>query len=163
MFPVVALIVAGLAGCGQDDRRLIDEARSEQLTAAVDGIEAACADQDPQAARAAVDEANAQVNELPRRVDEGLKDNMREWLGQIESRLERDCAPEEEETPTPTPVPTETPPPTPTPTPTEEPTPEPTPEETPPPEEEEEEPVPEPTVDPGGGVPAPDVPEAEDR
>src|SRR5918999_4500889 len=95
---VVALVIAGLAGCGQESRRLIDEARSEQLLAAVDRIESACSDEDPQAAQAAVDEATAQVNELPRRVDEGLKDNMREWLGQIEGRLERDCAPEPEPT-----------------------------------------------------------------
>jgi outer membrane biosynthesis protein TonB len=163
--PVVALVVAGLAGCGQDNRRLIDEARSEQLMATVDRIEAACSDQDPQAAQAAVDEANAQVNELPRRVDEGLKDNMREWLGQIQSRLERDCEPEEEPPPPPPPpAPTEEPTAEPTPEPTEEPTPEPTPEPTeePPPEET---PVPEPTppIDDGGGVPAPDVPEEGDE
>ena len=133
MFPVVALVIAGLAGCGQESRGLVDEARSEQLLAAVDRIEAACADQDPQAALAAVDEATAQVNELPRRVDDGLKDNMREWLGQIESRLERDCAPEPEPTPEPTAAPT----PEPTPEPTEEPT---------------------PPIGDGGGVPAPDVP-----
>ncbi len=104
--PLVVALAIAVAGCGEDDRSLLDQARSEQLMAAVDRIEAACQAQDVVAAQAAVDEASAQVSELPRRVDDGLQDNLREWLDHISGRLDRDCAPEEEETPTPTPTPT---------------------------------------------------------
>ena len=117
--PIVALAIA-VAGCGEDDRGLIEPASSQELMAAVDRIEAACDDEDVAAAQAAVDEASARVNELPRRVDDQLQDNMREWLDHISGRLDRDCAPEE--TPTPTPTPTATQPPEPPPTPTPEPT-----------------------------------------
>ena len=156
----IALAAAVLVtGCGQDDTGMIPAERSQDLIAAVDRVEAACADGSEQEAQAAVDDAAAQVNELPRRVDPQLKDNLREWLGQIQGRLDRDCAPDEP-TPTPTPEATETPEPTPTdtpePTPTE--TPEPTPTETP---ETPVEPPVEPPVEspPGGegGAPAPDV------
>jgi outer membrane biosynthesis protein TonB len=155
---LLALALAGLAaGCGQEERAgLIDEARSEALVASVDQIQSACSDGDPQAAQAALDEASAQVSELPRRVDDELRANLREWLEQVQNRLERDCEAEETPTPepteTPTAEPTETPTPEPTETPTETPTPEPTetptaePTETPPPVET-------PT---GGGAPAPE-------
>jgi hypothetical protein len=158
----LALAAATLTvGCGQDEAGLIPPERSQDLVAAVDRIESACADGSEQEAQAAADDASAQINELPRRVDRRLKENLREWLDQIQQRLDRDCAPEEP-SPTATPEATETPEPTPTetpePTPTE--TPEPTPTETP-----EETPVPpvEPPVEPPpggdeGGAPAPDEP-----
>jgi hypothetical protein len=127
---LLALALAVLtAGCGQDDNAgLIDEARSQELVASVDRIESACSDGDAQAAQPALDEASAQVSELPRRVDDELRANLREWLEQVQSRLERDCEPEETTTPDPTetatPEPTETatPEPTETPAPTETPT-----------------------------------------
>ena len=104
------------AGCGQDNQGLIPEDRATALVETVDRIESACADQDRKAARQEVDDARAQVNELPRRVDGDLKKNLTEWLDQIERRLNRDCEREPEETPaateTATPVPTETPTPT---------------------------------------------------
>ena len=65
-----------------------------------------------------------------------LKQNIQDWVEQIDRRIDRDCK-EEEETPTPTPTETETPTPTatetptPTPTATETPTPTPTPTVTP--------------------------------
>jgi outer membrane biosynthesis protein TonB len=151
---LLALVVAVFtAGCGQeDDAGLIDEARSEALVASVDQIQSACADGDVQAAQSALDEANAQVSELPRRVDDQLQSNLREWLEHVQDRLDRDCEPEEDEeeeptatpTVTETPVPTETATPEPTETATPEPTETPAPTETPPPEET-----------PTGGVPAP--------
>jgi outer membrane biosynthesis protein TonB len=153
-FLALGLLLAALAaGCGQEEQALIPESRASELTAAVDEIQQACADQDPDAARAAVTAANQQVSELPRRVDAELKRNIRDWLNHIDDRVDRDCEPQEEEetpTPTPTPSPTETP----TPEPTETPTPEPT--ETPTPEPTEV--PPEPTVEPPGegGVPAPE-------
>ena len=134
------LLLAGLgAGCGSEDPELIPESRASQLTATVDRIAQACADEDADEARAAVDAANRQVSELPRRVDGSLKRNLRDWIGHISDRIDNDCEPEEEEpTPTATPEPTETA----TPEPTE------TPEETPAPTV-----TPEPTATPGPDVP----------
>ena len=148
----LAALAAPVAGCGQDSTRtLIPAENAETLVASVDRIKAACADSDVRAARSAVDEAKAQIAELPQRVDDGLEANMNEWLNRIERRLERDC--EAEETPTPTPTETATPTPTETatPTPTETATPTPT---------VEPEPTEVPTEEPpaegdGGGVPAP--------
>ena len=149
----LALAIAALAaGCGQDERGLIPGDRATALVATVDEIQAACDDNDVSAARAAHDEATAQVNELPRAVDDQLRQNMLDWLAQIDRRLDRDCEEQPEETPTPTPTETATP----TPTETATPTPTPTPTETPAPTET---PVPtEPPADDGdeGGVPAPD-------
>jgi hypothetical protein len=148
----LALAAAGLtAGCGQDDPGLIPEDRATALVETVDQIRAACDDEDVAAARTAHDEATAQVNELPRRVDEQLRQNLQDWLAQIERRLDRDCEEQAAETPTPTPTETETP--TPTPTVTETPTPTPTVTETPTPT-----PTAEPTEPPSeeGGVPAPE-------
>ena len=105
-------------------------------------------------ANAAVDDARAEIAELPRRVDDELEANMNEWLNRIERRLDRDCKKAEEKatatatataTETATPTPTTTP--TPTPTATETPEPEPT---TIPPEET-------PGEGDGGGVLAPDT------
>jgi outer membrane biosynthesis protein TonB len=140
------------AGCGREEQTLIPPSRASQLTATVDQIAQACESEDPGKARAAVVAANQQVSELPRRVDAGLRRNLRDWLAHIDDRVGRDCEPEEEETPTPTPPPTETPEPTPSPTETPEPTPTGTP--TPAPTEV----PPEPTVEPPGegGVPAPE-------
>jgi len=147
------LLAALTAGCGSEEPELIPQARAGQLTATVDEIAGACADEDPDTARAAIAAANQQVSELPRRVDDDLRANLREWLEHIESRLDRDCEAAETPTPTPTPAETATPEPTetPTPDPTETPTPEPT--ETPAPE-----PTPAVTVEPpgDGGVPAPE-------
>jgi outer membrane biosynthesis protein TonB len=153
-FLALGLLLAVLAaGCGREEQTLIPSSRASELTAAVDEVQQACEDEDPDAAHAAVTAANQQVSELPRRVDAELKRNIRDWLNHIDDRVDRDCKPEEEEetpTPTPTPSPTETP----TPEPTETPTPEPT--ETPTPEPTEV--PPEPTVEPPGegGVPAPE-------
>ena len=150
--PLLALALAAvLAGCGQDNPKLIPQSNASQLTAAVDGIERACADGDASAVRARADEAGNLVSELPRRVDQGLKENIRAWLEQIDSRADRDCQAEETPTPTPTATPTETA----TPEPTETPTPEPTETATPEPTVTV---TPEPTVEPPdpGGVPAPE-------
>jgi hypothetical protein len=159
---ILPLALAALAvpavGCGQDNsRNLIPSADAQQLVDTVDRIGAACADNDVTQASAAVDDARAQIAELPQRVDDRLEANMNEWLNRIERRIDRDCE-EAEETPTPTPEATETPTPTetatPTPTETAEPTVTPEPTEVPPEE------VP-PDEGDGGGVPAPDTGEGE--
>ena len=150
----LALLLAALAaGCGSEEPELIPQSRASALTQSVDEVADACEAEEPDRARAALTAANQQVSELPRRVDDQLVANIREWLTHIEGRVDRDCEAEEEETPTPEPTETPTPEPTetPTPEPTETPTPEPT--ETPP-----EDPGQEPPVEPGGegGVPAPE-------
>ena len=145
--PILALglllAVIPLAGCGSEDPELIPQTRASALTSTIDEITAACDAEDPAEAKAAVETANRQVSELPRRVDARLKRNIRQWLSHIEDRVDSDCKKEEEETPTPSP--TETP----TPSPTESPTPEPT---------ETATPEPTATVEPpgNGGVPAPE-------
>ena len=143
------LVAVPLAGCGSEDPELIPQTRAGALTSTIDEIQAACEDNDTAKAKAAVQAANQQVSELPRRVDTELKRNIRDWLSHIDDRIERDC--KAEETPTPTPSATETH----TPEPTETPTPEPT--ETPTPEPTETA-TPEPTVEPpgDGGVIAPE-------
>jgi len=145
----VLLAAIPLAGCGSDDPELIPQTRASALTSTIDEIQSACDDNDTAKAKAAVEAANQQVSELPRRVDAKLKRNIRDWLTHIEDRIDRDC--KAEETPTATPEPTETP----TPEPTETPTPEPT--ETPTPEPTETA-TPTPTVEPpgDGGVIAPE-------
>jgi hypothetical protein len=143
------LVALPLAGCGSEDPELIPQTRASALTSTIDEIQSACDDNDTAKAKAAVEAANRQVSELPRRVDAELKRNIRDWLNHIDERIDEDCK-KDEETPTPTPTETETP----TPTPTETATPEPT--ETPTPEPTETA-TPEPTVEPpgDGGVLAP--------
>ena len=150
---VLALVAAVLAaGCGQENNRaLIPQDNADALLASVDRVESACSDEDASTARAELNEAKAQINELPRRVDDELQNNLLEWVDQIERRIDRDCEPEEEATPEPTETatpsrdrdaePTETA----TPEPTETATPAPT-----------ETPVPTETPTGEGGVPAPE-------
>jgi hypothetical protein len=144
------LSVMPVAGCGSEDPELIPQTRASALTSTIDEIAAACDANDTAKAKAAVQAANQQVSELPRRVDAELKRNIRDWLVHIDDRIDEDCK-AEEETPTPTPSPTETPTPEPTETPTPEPTETPTPEPT-------ETPTATPTVEPpgDGGVLAPE-------
>jgi len=145
------LAAVPLAGCGSENPELIPQDRASALTSTIDEINAACDAKNTAKAKAAVEAANQQVSELPRRVDAELKRNIRQWLRHIDDRVDQDCAKEEESTPKPTPTATETPTPTPTetptPTPTETPTPTPT-----------ETPSATPTVEPpgDGGVIAPE-------
>jgi hypothetical protein len=150
---VLALAVLA-AGCGQENNRaLIPQENADALLASVDRVEAACNDEDASAASSELNETKALINELPRRVDDGLQNNLLEWVDRIDRRIDRDCEPEAEETPTATPTeePTETPTAEPTETPTAEPTETPTAEPT-------ETPAPTETPPDGGagGAPAPD-------
>src|SRR5215208_2510940 len=113
----LGLLPAALAsGCGSDDPKLIPQTNAAALTETIDQIGQACDDEDPAKARAAIVAANQQVSELPRRVDQDLKDNVRQWLTYMQGRVNRDCKPQEEKTPTPTETPL-----TPTPSPSETP------------------------------------------
>ena len=141
------LFAALWAGCGSDNPKLIPQTQSAALVETIDEIGAACDDGDADRARAGVEAANQQVSELPRAVDQRLRENIRGWLAHVQGRIDNDCKAEETPTPTPSETPTETPSPTPTAAPTETATPEAT-----------ETPAPEPTVEPpgDGGVPAPE-------
>jgi outer membrane biosynthesis protein TonB len=123
---VVLAAAALAAGCGQENPRLIPQSDSDELVAAVDRIQSACAGHEADRARQAIDDAKQIANGLPRRVDNRLEQNIAKWLDHIEGRLNRDC--KAEKTPTPEPTETATPEPTETatPEPTETATPEPT-------------------------------------
>jgi hypothetical protein len=144
------LTVIPLAGCGRENPELIPQDRASALTSTIDEIGAACDANDTAKAKAAVQAANQQVSELPRKVNAKLKSNVRDWLNHIDDRIEQDCAKAEQATPTPSPSPTETA----TPTPTETATPTPTQTATPTPTQTA---TPAPTVEPpgNGGVLAP--------
>ena len=145
------LAAVPLAGCGSENPELIPQDRASALTSSIDEINAACDANDTAKAKAAVQAANQQVSELPRRVDAELKRNIRQWLRHIDDRVDQDCAKKQESTPTASPTATETA----TPEPTETATPEPTETATP---EPTETPSPTPTVEPpgDGGVIAPE-------
>ena len=90
---VIALAaIAAVAGCGETNPRLIPADRSEALLASVDRIEEACANGDTREAAQAVSEAKLQVNELPRRVDDQLPQNLLDWLDRVDRRGGHDCA-----------------------------------------------------------------------
>ena len=151
----LGLLLAAIpvAGCGKENPELIPQDRASALTSTIDEIQSACDANDTDKAKAAVESANQQVSELPRRVDAELKRNVRQWLRHIDDRVDEDCAKQQESTPTPTPTATETA----TPEPTETPTPTPTKTATPTPSATET-PSATATVEPpgGGGVLAPD-------
>ena len=104
------LAVIPMAGCGKADPELIPQTRASALTSTIDEINAACDAEDPAKAKAAVEAANQQVSELPRKVNAELKRNIRDWLSHIDDRIDSDCKAKAEETPTP--APTESPTPT---------------------------------------------------
>ena len=111
-----------LAGCGSENPELIPQDRASALTSTIDKINAACDANDTAKAKAAIEAANQQVSELPRRVNADLKRNVRQWLRHIDDRVDEDCAKKQESTTTPTPTATETATPEPTETPTATPT-----------------------------------------
>jgi uncharacterized protein YecT (DUF1311 family) len=144
----LALLMAAivLGACGSEDPELIPQSDASQLSATVDEMSTACGEDDADAVRAAADQANQQVSELPRTVNRRLKSNLRAWISHIEDRAASDCKAKEAETPTATATATETATPTATATATETPTATPT-----------ETPSATPTVEPegDGGVLAP--------
>src|ERR1041384_6517618 len=90
MLASVLVAAALLAGCGTTNQALIPADSATALQETVDKIDSACSAHDGQAAQSAVDDANAQINELPRKVSPKLKTNLRKWVDQIEQRLDRD-------------------------------------------------------------------------
>jgi len=130
-----------LSACGGENTRMIPQDRAQALSEKVDEIGQRTTDEDCDGAEEAVQEARAQVTELPERVSVRLRANLAEWVDHLAGEVPKDCKPEPDETPTPEPTPEETA--TPEPTPEETATPEPTPDatEAPPPEEEPAAPV----------------------
>src|SRR3954447_20928884 len=144
------LCALALAGCGQENPRLLRQSDADQLSNKVDEADQLVSDGECAEARDAVDEAKQMVTELPRSTSQRLRDNLTDWLDHLDERVPKDCETKQEATPTGTPSATETPtePPSPTETPTETPSPTETPTETPAPTET-------PTTQPGGGTGVP--------
>ena len=150
---LLALVAAVLiAGCGQSNDALIPDDHATAMQDLVEQIDSACSDGNVPQARRAVQEIDAQINELPPATDRKLRRNLRSWVNQVERGLDDDCR-SAEETPTATPTETATPEPTETatPTPTETATPTPTETATPTPTETA---TPTPTEE-GGGTEGP--------
>jgi len=114
--PLLVLVVAVLAGCGQSNPDLIPESNAQALQETAQKLQAACTAADRSEARAQVRSARRQLDQLPRAVDSRLKQNLEDWIDRIQSRITADC--QAEETATPEPTETETPAATETPTPT---------------------------------------------
>lgn len=143
----LALAALLLAACGGDNPRLIPPDRADALSAKVGEIADRTSGDDCTGAEQAVQEARAQVTELPRRVSTRLKANLLEWVNHIGEQVPKDCQSKPEETPTPaeTESPTATPTPSATPEKTETPTPTPSATDTPAPDQ-----TPGPPVEPPG-------------
>jgi outer membrane murein-binding lipoprotein Lpp len=135
LLPRVSLLAVALAllvaGCGSSNPKLLAQTDADKLNASVDQIQQACDSGDAGAVRNRTQQARDLIDGLPRKVDKRLKQNLSDWLGQIDKRAGRDCGassptatPSATETPTATA--TSTPSPTSTPTPTETATPTPT-------------------------------------
>jgi len=146
----ILLCVLAVAGCGQENPRLLRQSDADKLSNKVDEVAQLVSDGECSEARDAVDEARQQVSELPRSTSQRLRENLTNWLDHLDERVPRDCETKQEATPTATPTTTETP--SATPTATETPTATPTPTETPTPTAT---PTETPTVEPGGGTGVP--------
>ena len=151
--PALALALFA-AGCGSSNPKLLAQTDADKLNAAVDQIQQACDSGDAGAVRQRTQAARDQIDGLPRKVDNRLEKNMKDWLDQINKRAGRDCNGSTKKTPTPTA--TETPTATSTPTPTATATPTPTQTSTPTPTATST-PTPSATATPnaGGGTEAP--------
>jgi outer membrane protein TolC len=132
---LLVVVVAVLAGCGQSNPKLIPKSNAQALLATADKLQAACSSEDRSEARAQIRAAQRQLDQLPRAVDPKLKQNLRDWIDRIQSRITDDCraapTPTPTDTATETPTPTDTATETPTPTDTASPTDTPTPTSTP--------------------------------
>jgi hypothetical protein len=146
----ILLCALALAGCGQENPRLLRQPDADRLSNKVDEVAQLVSAGDCAEARDAVDEAKQMVTELPRSTSQRLRQNLTDWLEHLDERVPRDCETEQQATPTATPTATATASPTATPTatPTETPSPTETPTATPSPTET-------PTVEPGGGTGVP--------
>ena len=146
----ILLCALALAGCGQENPRLLRQSDADRLSNKVSEVSQLVDGGDCAEARNAIDEAKQQVTELPRSTSQRLRQNLSDWLDHLDERVPRDCKTKQQATPTATPSATETP--TPTPSATETPTETPSPTETP---TASPSPTATPTVEPGGGTGVP--------
>jgi hypothetical protein len=170
MFHPPALLVAlalgassaGLLACGESENpSLIASSRADQLSAALDDVQATVEAGNCEATQQALTRLEQRIGELPSRTDQALVNRLEDGAQNLRERAQTECFENQTET-TPTETvppettettPTETTETTPTETTPTETTPTETtpPEETPPPEE-----VPPPDQDDGGAQPLPD-------
>ena len=96
----VLLAALLLAGCGQSNPALIPQSDADDLANTVDAVPGAVRSGDCEAARETVQQARGQVNDLPARVSDRLKRNLRQWLNHLDQEVVDTCEPATEETPT---------------------------------------------------------------
>src|SRR3954470_1104927 len=110
--PIVlgVLIVVSLAGCGRTNPALIPQSNADALQQTADRIAAACSSEDRSEARAQIQNAEQEIQALPRAVDDKLVANLEDWVNHIQSRIGTDCRAEATPTPTATATETGTPP-----------------------------------------------------
>jgi hypothetical protein len=124
------LLLLGLAlaaalfvtACGGTNPKLIPEDRAQRLKDSVDLVAQRVDDEKCSGAKDALRRARNEVSELPRKLDNRLRDNLNEWLDQIGSKIDDDCKPAKTPTPSATETPTQTETPTATSTATKTPT-----------------------------------------
>jgi hypothetical protein len=128
--PVLGLLAAFVvAGCGQQNPKLIPQANADKLSTDADQIAQACSAGDRTAAQNAITQLRQDIASLPSAVDDRLSARLDQWARHIGNRLDQDCkkqatpTPSASNTPTPSPTETNTPSPSPTETSTATPTP----------------------------------------
>ena len=111
---LAATLVLAVAGCGEEDPRLLSEGRSETLLDLLDDAEKQFEDGECEELAATLEEFAQQVNEVQGEVDENVRTALRDESQELVN-LQDECEPPEEPTvpvePT-VPPPTETLPPT---------------------------------------------------
>ena len=109
LLPLLVLLVALVAGCGQSNPELIPQSNADALTATADKIRTACDAADRTVARREIRNAQREIDALPGRVSRKLRRNLEDWVQQIRDRITADCQGDEPaDTPTPTATETET-------------------------------------------------------
>ena len=77
--PLLVLVLAALAGCGQTNPKLIPQSNAQALQETVDKISAACSEEDRSEVRAQIRLAKRQIDQLPAKVDRRLRRNLEDW------------------------------------------------------------------------------------
>ncbi len=105
----ILLCALALAGCGQENPRLLRQSDADRLSNKVDEVSQLVSDGECSQARDSVDEAKQLVTELPRSTSQRLRQNLTDWLDHLDERVPRDCETKQQATPTATPTATATP------------------------------------------------------
>ena len=105
------LAVLALSACGGDassERKLIAQARADEMVAALDGVERNLEARKCDRASAGVARVREEIAQLPDRTDARLVANLTEWTDHLDRQVAQDCEPKPRKTPTPTPTETAT-------------------------------------------------------